>query len=138
MTYDFKKELTRQKGDSPIDIVNIAGVDRVTLRKTTDRDSNTQKEYALMGIIMDDLKKIYKGIPEEDIANLDFARGYSIAEHVWNDALHVVLKEKYDVTREDIDIIFAVKNNYPTLEINVEKDGKTLYDLGRYSDSVKE
>ena len=42
------------------------------------------------------------------------------------------------MTREDIDIIFAVKNNYPTLEINVEKDGKTVYDLGRYSDSVKE
>ena len=32
---------------------------------------------------------------------------------------------------------FAVKNNDPTLEINVEKDGKIVYDLGRYSDSVK-
>jgi hypothetical protein len=33
---------------------------------------------------------------------------------------------------------FAVKNNDPTLEINVEKDVKTVYDLGYYSDSVKE
>ena len=31
---------------------------------------------------------------------------------------------------------FAVKNNDPTLEINVEKDVKTVYDLGRYSDSI--
>ena len=135
MTYDFKKELTKQKGDSPIDILNIAGDNQVTLRKTTDRDSVTQKEYTMMGIIMDDLKKIYKKIPESDIANVDFARGYSVAEHVWNDSLHVILKEKYDVLREDIDIIFAVKNNYPTLEIKVEKDGKTLYQLGGYSES---
>ena len=33
---------------------------------------------------------------------------------------------------------FAVKNNDPTLEINVEKDGKIVYNLGRHSDSVKE
>ena len=127
MTYDFKKELTKQKGESPIDIINIAGVDRVTLRKTTNRDSETQKEYALMGIIMDDLKKIYKGVPEEDIGNLDFARGYSIAEHVWNDAIHVFFKEKYGVTREEIDVIFEVKEHLPTLEISVEKDDKVIY-----------
>ena len=127
MTYDFKKELTKQKGENPIDIINIAGVDRVTLRKTTNRDSETQKQYALMGIIMDDLKEIYKGVPEEDIGNLDFARGYSIAEHVWNDAFHVFFKEKYGVTREDIDVIFAVKDHLPTLEISVEKDDKVIY-----------
>ena len=80
-------------------------------------------------------KNIYKKIPESDIANVDFARGYSVAEHVWNDSLHVILKEKYDVAREDIDIIFAVKNNYPTLEIKVEKDGKTVYELGGYTES---
>ena len=128
MTYDFKKELTRQKGDSPIDILNIAGENSVTLRKTTNRDSVTQKEYLMMGIIMDDLKKIYKKIPESDIANVDFARGYSVAEHVWNDSLHVFFKEKYGVSREDIDVIFAVKNNLPTLEISVEKDGKIIYE----------
>ena len=136
MTYDFKKELTRQKGDSPVDILNIAGENSVTLRKTTNRDSVTQKEYTMMGIIMDDLKNIYKKIPESDIANVDFARGYSVAEHVWNDALHVILKAKYDVAREDIDIIFAVKDNYPTLEIKVEKDGKSLYELGGYSEAM--
>ena len=32
---------------------------------------------------------------------------------------------------------FAVKNNDPTLEINVDKDGKIVYDLGFYSDYVK-
>jgi len=43
---------------------------------------------------MDFLKEIYKTIPEKDIAHLDFARGYSIAEHVWNDILHIFFKEK--------------------------------------------
>tara|TARA_R110000782_G_scaffold97253_2_gene182031 strand:- start:938 stop:1084 length:147 start_codon:yes stop_codon:yes gene_type:complete len=48
----------------------------------------------------------------------------------------VILKAKYNVAREDIDIIFAVKDNYPTLEIKVEKDGKSLYELGGYSEAM--
>jgi len=42
--------------------------------------------------------------------------------------LHVFFKEKYGVSREDIDIIFSVKDNLPTLEISVEKDGKIVYE----------
>jgi len=128
MTYDFKNELDKQNFESPKDIINIVGEGRVTLRKTTDRDSVIQREYMMMGIIMDDLQKLYKSIPESDIANRDFARGYSIGETVWNNALHVFFKEKYGVTREDIDVIFAVKDNLPKLEISVEKDGKIIYE----------
>ena len=128
MTYDFKNELDKQNFESPKDIINIVGEGRVTLRKTTDRDSVIQREYMMMGIIMDDLQKLYKSIPESDIANRDFARGVSVGEHMWNDALHVFFKEKYGVSREDIDIIFSVKDNLPTLEISVEKDGKIIYE----------
>ena len=128
MTYDFKNELDKQDLESPKDIINIVGEGRVTLRKTTDRDSVIQREYMMMGIIMDDLQKLYKSIPESDIANRDFARGYSIGETVWNNALHVFFKEKYGVTREDIDIIFSVKDHLPKLEISVEKDGKIVYE----------
>ena len=99
-----------------------------TLRKTYNKKSIIQEEYNMMGIILDDLKEIFKTIPEEDINNRDFCRGYSVAEHVWNNAIHVFFKEKYGVTREDIDVIFAVKDHLPTLEISVEKDGKIVYE----------
>jgi hypothetical protein len=128
MTYDFKNELKKQELENPKDILNICGEGQVTLRKTTDRSSITQQEYTAMGIILDDLKKIFKTIPEEDINNRDFCRGYSIGETVWNNALHVFFKEKYGVSRENIDIIFSVKDHLPTLEISVEKDGKIVYE----------
>ena len=127
MTYDFTKELKKQELENPKDILNICSEGHVTIRKTTDKSSRIQQEYHAMGIIIDDLKKIFKTVPEEDINNRDFCRGYAIAEEVWNNSLHVFFKEKYSVAREDIDIIFAVKDNLPTLEISVEKDGKIVY-----------
>ena len=60
MTYDFKNELKKQELENPKDILNICGEGQVTLRKTTDRSSITQQEYTAMGIILDDLKKIFK------------------------------------------------------------------------------
>ena len=57
-----------------------------------------------------------------------FAFIVSAGETVWNNSLHVFFKEKYRVTREDIDIIFSVKDHLPTLEISVEKDGKIIYE----------
>ena len=51
MTYDFKNELKKQELEDPKDILNICGEGRVTLRKTTDRDSITQKAYTQIGII---------------------------------------------------------------------------------------
>ena len=67
-------------------------------------------------------------IPHSKKHNRDFCRGYSIGETVWNNALHVFFKEKYGVSRENIDIIFSVKDHLPTLEISVEKDGKIVYE----------
>jgi len=127
MTYNFKQELKDHEAE-PIDILNVVSGNQPTLRKTYIKKSVIQSEYNMMGIIMDDLKEIFKTIPEEDINNRDFARGYSVAEHVWNNSLHVFFKEKYGVSREDIDIIFSVKDNLPTLEISVEKDGKIVYE----------
>ena len=128
MTYDFKNELKKQELENPKDILNICSEGHVTIRKTTEKSSRIQQEYTAMGIILDDLKKIFKTVPEEDINNRGFCRGYSIGETVWNNALHVFFKKKYGVSREDIDIIFAVKDNLPTLEISVEKDGKIIYE----------
>ena len=66
MTYDFSNELKKQELENPKDILNICGEGQVTLRKTTDRSSRIQQEYHAMGIIIDDLKKIFKTVPEEE------------------------------------------------------------------------
>jgi len=129
MTYNFKEEYKTVEAN-PLDILNIINDDRPTVRKVYNKDCNLQNEYKAMGIILSDLTEIFKKIPTEDVANLDFARGYSVCETVYVGALHSFFKTQFEdegVEVEDIDIIFSVKDHLAHLEIVVEKDGKVLF-----------
>ena len=129
MTLNFKEEI-KAVADNPYDIVNITNKDRPTIRKVYNKDCDTQNMYKGMGIIISDLGKIFKEVPTEDIANLDFARGYSVCENVYVGALHSFFKKQFEdegVEVEDIDIIFSVQDHLAHLEIVVEKDGKVLF-----------
>ena len=129
MTLNFKEELNEVE-KNPYDILNITSKDRPTIRKVYNKDCDTQNMYKGMGIIISDLGKIFKEVPNEDIANLDFARGYSVCENVYVGALHSFFKKQFEdegVEVEDIDIIFSVQNHLAHLEIVVEKDGKVLF-----------
>mgnify|MGYP006195223363 FL=1 len=129
MTLNFKEEI-KAVADNPYDIVNITNKDRPTIRKVYNKDCDIQNMYKGMGIIISDLGNIFKEVPTEDIANLDFARGYSVCENVYVGALHSFFKKQFEdegVEVEDIDIIFSVQNHLAHLEIVVEKDGKVLF-----------
>ncbi|MBT3940277.1 MAG: hypothetical protein HOF44_11280 [Pelagibacterales bacterium] len=126
MSYNFKEEYKAVE-TNPLDILNIINDDRPTVRKVYNKDCDLQNEYKNMGIILSDLGEIFKKVPTEDVANLDFARGYSICETVYVGALHSFFKKQFDVEVDDIDIIFSVKDNLAHLEIVVEKDGKVLF-----------
>ena len=129
MTLNFIKE-REEVEKNPYYILNITSKDRPTIRKVYNKDCDTQNMYKGMGIIISDLGKIFKEVPNEDIANLDFARGYSVCENVYVGALHSFFKKQFEdegVEVEDIDIIFSVQNHLAHLEIVVEKDGKVLF-----------
>jgi hypothetical protein len=129
MTLNFIKE-REEVEKNPYYILNITSKDRPTIRKVYDKDCDTQNTYKNMGIIISDLGNIFKEVPTEDIANLDFARGYSVCENVYVGALHSFFKKQFEdegVEVEDIDIIFSVQDHLAHLEIVVEKDGKVLF-----------
>ena len=129
MTLNFKEEIKELEAN-PLDILNIIHKDRPTVRKVYNKDCDLQNEYKNMGIILSDLGEIFTEVPMEDVANLDFARGYSVCENVYVGALHSFFKKQFEdegVEVEDIDIIFSVQDHLAHLEIVVEKDDKVLF-----------
>jgi hypothetical protein len=104
------------------DILNVvhANDNMPTLRKTIDRNCKDQSIATQNGIIKSNLISIFEDVSEKDMQDDAFFNGYALAETVINQALHFWLMEQYDVKMTDIDIVFNVVDNKPTLEIEID------------------
>ncbi len=104
------------------DILNVvhANDNMPTLRKTIDRNCKDQSIATQNGIIKSNLISIFEDVSEKDMQDDAFFNGYALAETVINQALHFWLMEQYDVEMTDIDIVFNVVDNKPTLEIEID------------------
>ena len=124
---ELKEQYTDEMKLTGTDILNVVSNGNTpTLRKSIDRNCDVQAIATQNGIIKSNLIDIYKEVPEKDM-NVDFFRGYSVAEIVLNSALHNFFMDAYGVEVEDVDIVFDVVDHRPTLHIDVadrdEDDG---------------
>ena len=128
MTHPFNEIKEQYTDDMQLtghDILNVVSNHNLpTLRKQIDRNCGITSKGHQDGIIKSDLTKIFKEIPEEHMTE-DFYRGYSLAEHVLNQAIHNYFELVHFVNQDDLDVVFFVdEKNKPMLSIDypVEPD----------------
>jgi len=128
MTHPFNEIKEQYTDDMQLtghDILNVISNHNLpTLRKQIDRNCGITSKGQQDGIIKSDLLKIFKDIPEKELTS-DFFRGYSLAEHVLNQAIHNNFELVHFVNQDDLDVVFFVdEKNKPMLSIDypVEPD----------------
>jgi len=128
MTHPFNEIKEQYTDDMQLtghDILNVVSNHNLpTLRKQIDRNCGITSKGQQDGIIKSDLLKIFKDIPEKELTS-DFFRGYSLAEHVLNQAIHNYFELVHFVNQDDLDVVFFVdEKNKPMLSIDypVEPD----------------
>jgi hypothetical protein len=116
----MKKQFTDRQDISGYDILNIENPHFQTIRKVIHRDDiETNKAYQ-DAIVKQDCQACLN-IPD-DVFTADFYRGYAIAEQNYFEGIYRYFEEEHFINREDLDVVFRIKDGAPYLNIHLPDD----------------
>jgi|TARA_R110002012_G_scaffold9981_1_gene46419 hypothetical protein len=116
MTYKFKETFTDRQARTQWDIYNCTADWHPTIRKYLYRDDEVVAKHNIEGMIRSMMLKLSQ-IPEERMTE-EFCEGAWFMEIFYVSAIHRFFMDKYNLEEEDIDVIFRIVDNKPTLEID--------------------
>ena len=116
----MKKQFTDRQDITGYDILNIENPHFQTIRKVIHKDDMESNKVYQDAIVKQDCQACLD-IPD-DVFTADFYRGYAIAEQNYFEGIYRYFEEEHFINREDLDVVFRIKDGAPYLNIHLPDD----------------
>ena len=116
----MKKQFTDRQDITGYDILNIENPHFQTIRKVIHKDDIESNKVYQDAIVKQDCQACLN-IPD-DVFTADFYRGYAIAEQNYFEGIYRYFEEEHFINREDLDVVFRIKDGAPYLNIHLPDD----------------
>ena len=116
----MKKQFTDRQDITGYDILNIENPHFQTIRKVIHKDDIESNKVYQDAIVKQDCQACLD-IPD-DVFTADFYRGYAIAEQNYFEGIYRYFEEEHFINREDLDVVFRIKDGAPYLNIHLPDD----------------
>ena len=114
------KQFSDRQDMSGYDILNIENPHFQTIRKVIHKDDIESNKVYQDAKVKQDCQACLN-IPD-DVFTADFYRGYAIAEQNYFEGIYRYFEEEHFINREDLDVVFRIKDGAPYLNIHLPDD----------------
>ena len=117
---EIPKQFSERQDVTGYDILNIENPHFQTIRKVIHKDDIQSNKAYQDALVKQDCQACLN-MPDEVFTD-DFYKGYAVCEQNYFEGIYRYFEEEHFINREDLDVVFSVKDGAPYVNIHLPGD----------------